>query len=72
MRGLDLDGQRLIFAQLFKHLAGIKYASRLESHSFRAVPEKVETDALEADFNRQFHAWARERNLQDEDFTLVE
>ena len=72
VRGLDLNGQRLIFAQLFRHLVGIKYASRLESHSSRAVPEKVETDALEADFNREFDAWAKERNLDDEDFTLVE
>ncbi len=68
---LDLHGQRLVFAQLFKHLVKIERAAQLESHSFRPVPEKAERIPPEDDFDREFAAWAKERNIDNEDFRRV-
>ena len=48
-----------------------KIRARLESHSFSAVPEKAERIPPDAEFDREFSAWAQERNIDIEDFERV-
>jgi len=65
---LDHRGQQLIFAQLLRKLVEAREAELLESHSFPPVPEKAEPIPLTADFDREFAAWAKERNIDNDEF----
>ena len=40
----------------------------LELYSSRPVPEKAEPIPLTADFDREFAAWAKERNIDNDEF----
>ena len=68
---LDHRGQQLIFAQLLRKLVEAKEAELLESHSFRPVPVKVKLIPPDDELDREFGAWAKERNIDIEDFTHV-
>ncbi|RJO63170.1 MAG: hypothetical protein C4542_00310, partial [Dehalococcoidia bacterium] len=57
----------VIYKWLMEDLLELERKGLLESHSFHPVPEKAEPIPLTADFDREFAAWAEERNISNDE-----
>lgn len=66
--GLDVHSRLVIYKWLMDDLLELERKGLLESHSFQPVPEKAEPIPLTADFDREFAAWAKELNIDPEEF----
>ena len=65
--GLDVHSRLVIYKWLMEDLLELERRGLLESHSFQPVPEKAEPISLTADFDREFAAWAEERNIGNDE-----